>query len=850
MTTQLQGGSRGLRRKTLLALSAAAIPSLAVAVLLGLRLMTAVGGAEKSFDHAMSASRQLSEIRVVMETEHGLVARIPGELDLTKVDYYSRQITDLRLNIDTNLARLGVNKKIVEPATAAEIARVRDEMSAASDAILASARSFAQTTALAQVDGAFEPAYGSLAALLDAIQSNVHSIAEGARHDLRRSSDLAWVVTPLALIAALGALVFGFWSVQRNFVDPVLALTDRLVRMRKTGSPEIGARDDLAVRTDEVGTLARAFEQTMDELAEARRTLIAQSEAEIHVHLNRLNVAIDNMGQGLSMFDAEQKLIVCNRRYAEMYDLGPELVAPGTDLERIIAHRTTTDLVDAKRFAQDSLKAIADRTPWYYVQEMRDGRAVAISYQPMSGGGFVATHEDITERRKAEARMAYMAHHDALTGLFNRARFRQEIEGILDRKQGGEPVAVLYLDLDRFKTVNDTLGHPCGDALLQSVAERLRSCVGDSEILARLGGDEFAVIQTGSQPVDATALAAAIIDKLDQPYEIDGHQVVAGTSIGIAVAPHDGIDPDVLLKKADIALYRAKKDGRGTYRFFEAEMDASMQERHSLELDLRSALAKQEFTIAYQPLMSVKSNQVCGFEALLRWEHPQRGLISPVDFIPLAEETRIIVPIGRWVLKQACLAARTWPDDISVAVNLSPIQFKSGTLVLDVIAALAESGLPANRLELEITEGALLENTDNTMMVLNQLKELGARIAMDDFGTGYSSLGYLRSFPFDKIKIDRSFIRDISDVPESMAIIRAITSLGSSLGILVTAEGVETEEQLRRIQEEGCTEVQGYLFSKPRPDHELGALIARLDGKSLGGALSLPGLLGARASSF
>lgn len=388
---------------------------------------------------------------------------------------------------------------------------------------------------------------------------------------------------------------------------------------------------------------------------------------------------------------------------------------------------------------------------------------------------------------------------------------------------------MLCLDLDRFKTVNDTLGHPAGDALLQSVAERLRSCVGPSEIVARLGRDEFAVIQPGTQPVDATALAAAIIDKLD------GNQVLASTSIGIAVAPNDGDEPDALLKKADLALYRAKKDGRGTYRFFEADMDASMQERHSLELGLRSALARQEFAVAYQPLVNVTSKQVSGFEALLRWQHPERGAISPAEFIPLAEETGLIVPIGRWVLKQACLAARSWPDHIGVAVNLSPIQFKSGTLVLDVIAALAESGLPASRLELEITEGALLENTDNTMLVLNQLRELGARIAMDDFGTGYSSLSYLRSFPFDKIKIDRSFIGDISDAPESMAIIRAIMSLGRSLGMLVTAEGVETEDQLVRIQHEGCTDAQGYVFSKPRPAHELAALLERLDGKAVDG---------------
>jgi diguanylate cyclase (GGDEF)-like protein len=825
--TSLFGSS--LRAKTMLALAAAAVPALAAAVLLGITLVTAAGRAEKDFDTAMSAAQHLSDIRVLIETEHGIVTRIPAELNLENVDHYAQEIANSELGIEAKLARLVDNEQIIARGTASEIAAIRADMAAITGKIVVCARSFAQSTALALVHDSFEPANAALITMLDAVASNVNSIAENARKDLRRSSELAWLATPLALIAAVLAIGFGFWLVQRYFVDPVLRLTDHLVRIRQTGNPDIAAKGDLARRHDEVGTLARAFELTMDELAEARRELIARSEAEIHTHYQRLQVAINNMPQGLSMFDAAQKLIICNRRYADIYELGLDLTVPGTELARILDHRATTKLNDATGLLRESTKAMTEGGAWYYVQEMRDGRAIAISYQPMAGGGFVATHEDITERRRAEARIAHMAHHDALTDLLNRTRFREQIERVLAALGESDGVAVLCLDLDRFKSVNDTLGHPAGDALLQAVADRLRSCVRASDVVARLGGDEFAVVQCGAQPVDATTLATAIIQAVGQPYEINGHQINVGASLGIAIAPNDGADPDTLLKKADIALYRAKKDGRNTYRFFEGDMDAMMQERRVLEVGLRAALERNESEIFYQPLVNLKSRQVSGFEALLRWRHPPRGLVSPADFIPLAEEIGLIVPIGRWVLEQACVDAMKWPDQVKLAVNLSPVQFKGGNLVLDVISALAKSGLPARRLELEITESALLESTAATIATLDQLRELGVRISMDDFGTGYSSLGYLRSFPFDKIKIDQSFIRDLSDAPESIAIVRAIASLGSSLGMSVTAEGVETADQLRRIEIEGCTEVQGYLFSKPRPAHELQRLLRDLD---------------------
>jgi diguanylate cyclase (GGDEF)-like protein len=392
-----------------------------------------------------------------------------------------------------------------------------------------------------------------------------------------------------------------------------------------------------------------------------------------------------------------------------------------------------------------------------------------------------------------------------------------------------QTVSILSLDLDRFKKVNDTLGHPAGDRLLQAVAERMRGCVRAEDIVARLGGDEFAIVQvpTGQSP-NIASLAARLIDTVAAPYDIDGHQVVIGVSIGITIAPGDGDVPDVLMKNADLALYRAKADGGGVYRFFEVEMDARMQARSALELDLRKAIANGEFELYYQPIVDVKSGHATGCEALVRWHHPGRGLVMPGEFIPLAEETGLIVPLGEWILRQACAEAARWPKHVTVAVNVSPAQFKNRNIVQTVISALASSGLAAGRLELEITELVLLQETEGAFATLHQLHELGIRISMDDFGTGYSSLGYLRSFPFDKIKIDQSFIRDLSTKEDSVAIIRAVVGLGSSLGITTIAEGVETKDQLARLTEEGCDEVQGYLFSPPLPASDIQRVLGEL----------------------
>jgi diguanylate cyclase (GGDEF)-like protein/PAS domain S-box-containing protein len=557
-------------------------------------------------------------------------------------------------------------------------------------------------------------------------------------------------------------------------------------------------------------------------------TLPKKQEANLRQTNRRLDAALDNMSQGLCFFDAQNRLEVVNRRFFEIFGLSRDEIRPGTTFRHILelsvasqnhGGRTVDDLLSE----QANVRRYTNGTHFY---ELGDGRVVACVYNSTANGGWVATYEDVTERRQAETKIMHMARHDALTNLPNRVLFREEMQEALLR---GEELAVLFIDLDRFKSVNDTLGHPVGDELLCEVTKRLQHAISEFDTVARLGGDEFAIIQLGARPTLATELAARIIESISEPFEVLGNQVVIGSSIGIAIAPTDGNEPDQLLRNADMALYRAKSEGRGRYHFFQPEMDAQMQTRRSLELDLRKALADNEFELYYQPLVDLATDTVSGFEALVRWNHPEHGLIAPDNFIPVAEEIGLIVPIGDWVLKQACRDAMAWPDNISVAVNLSAVQFRNPTLALSVVGALGASGLPASRLELEITETVLLQDDRAVLDVLHQMRELGAKISMDDFGTGYSSLSYLRSFPFDKIKIDRSFIRELGkEKSDCVAIIRAVTRLGRSLGMITTAEGVETEEQLEILRAEDCTQVQGYLFSPPRPARDIPAILKKL----------------------
>ncbi len=434
---------------------------------------------------------------------------------------------------------------------------------------------------------------------------------------------------------------------------------------------------------------------------------------------------------------------------------------------------------------------------------------------------------DITERKRAEARIAFMAHHDALTELPNRVLLRERMEQMLSRlRRNGCGLAVHCIDIDNFKTVNDSLGHPVGDLLLQAVAERLRDTVRQEDVVARLGGDEFAILQADiTNTAEVASLAGRILAMLAEPFDLDGNVITAGASIGVAIAPGDGVEADQLLKNADMALYRAKGDGKNTVRFFEAEMDARAREHRRLELDLRAALQAGALQVHYQPLVQLATGAVTGCEALVRWRHPERGMVSPAEFVALAEETGLIGQLGAFVLKQACADAARWPEPIKVAVNLSPLQFRSGNLLAVVSEALEASGLAPARLELEITETLLLDRSGLVLTTLHALRALGINISMDDFGTGYSSLSYLRSFPFDKIKIDRSFVQDMGANADSQAIVKAIIGLGASLGITITAEGIETVSDMERLRDEGCDEGQGYLFSKARPNAEIVAAL-------------------------
>lgn len=673
----------------------------------------------------------------------------------------------------------------------------------------------------------------------------------------------------------------------------------------------------------------------------------------------RLDTAINNMSQGLLLFDDAERLIVCNRRYIEMYGLSPDIIKPGCTFREAIAHRQATGSFsgDVEEYCISTLQGTAQEN--ITVIRTTDGRSIQITNRPVKGGGWVATHEDITERENlqyerdrdraflnriidhiptqitvknvqdrryvlansvaenqfgmnrdeiiggtahdvfdadlatritaaddvaletpnghllendlswdigagkrfitarrivicdrdndpqylvnlvedvterklSDDRIVHLAHYDALTDLPNRALFHARLEDEIRRIKGDTQFAVLYIDIDEFKTINDSLGHAVGDELLKVVGTRLRSCIKDADFVARLGGDEFAIVQTAVRSDDDVAdLVTRIYSEIRDPYECLGHQISTDASIGIALAPRDGTDIDQLLKNADLAMYDAKADGRRTYRFFQPTMHERAKLRRQLELDLRQIITdgtyrEGGFEIHYQPLVSLRDDGVTGCEALLRWHHPERGTISPAEFIPVAEETGLIAELGEWVLATACAQAATWPRHVKIAVNVSPIQFKSQGLALKIVSALAASGLAANRLELEITEAVLIRDDETALAILHQLREIGVRIALDDFGTGYSSLSYLQRFPFDKIKIDRSFINDIAEAGGSTPIVNAVVSIASARNMTTTAEGVESDAQRQVLRTLGCTEMQGYLFSAAKPAEAIAKLL-------------------------
>ncbi|WP_407120519.1 EAL domain-containing protein [Bradyrhizobium sp. STM 3561] len=686
-----------------------------------------------------------------------------------------------------------------------------------------------------------------------------------------------------------------------------------------------------------------------------------EAKERIELERQRLDTALNNMSQGLILYDAAGYIVICNRRYADMFGLSHDVIKPGCHIREVMYHRKERGAFDGnvEEFWADVMRTVAEGTVSTRTHQLANGRAFHVINTPLAQGGWVATIEDITERRDLEQerdrnhtflreiidhipsqitvkdaqtrqyllvnriaeevfnetgetivgktatdilpapeavivkrdddallqspdqllvkeqswprrtggqrhtiskrigirdkagkpryiinviedvterrrdheKIAHMAHYDALTDLPNRTLFREQIERELAKVADGCQFALLYIDVDEFKGINDSLGHHVGDELLKAIAGRLRGCLKQGDLIARLGGDEFAVIQTGiASSADVLSFVTRIYQAIRQPYHCLGHQLSTDASIGIALAPQDGADLDQLIKNADLAMYGAKAEGRRTHRFFEPAMDASAKARLSMELDLRQALVNGGFEIHYQPLVDLRTNEVSGCEALLRWRHPERGMVSPAEFIPIAEDTGLITELGDWVLRMACNEAATWPAHVRVAVNVSPVQLKCDTLALRIAGALAASGLDPRRLELEITEAVLIRDDEAALSILHQLRSIGVRIALDDFGTGYSSLSYLKRFPFDKIKIDRCFVADIAETSGAPVIVQAVVNIAAVSNMTTVAEGVETEAQRDMLRALGCTQMQGYLFSAPKPASEVRRLFGPGDG--------------------
>jgi len=621
---------------------------------------------------------------------------------------------------------------------------------------------------------------------------------EGIRASSR--SVVAWV---LAGTLASGLLIvpLGLFSLRRVMAR-VHGIGGALVRL---------ARNDTSVDVpgvehhDEVGQLARSVA-----VFKAKSIELLQKKAELERVNLQLEAAVNNMPLGLSMFDAQHRLLVCNRRYVEMYDLPPELTLRGTPYCALWEHR---EKKGALHYPAEGSREPDFNRPGSMTIEFGSEKTYSVARQPLKGGGWVALHEDITLRRRQEQEITHLARHDPLTNLANRALFREQLQQALLRLGRGQGFAVLCLDLDRFKPVNDTLGHPVGDALLRQVSERLLSCVRQGDLVARLGGDEFAIIQANVRDSDSSEkLAVRVVEAVGKPYVINGHHIEISTSMGIVLAPRDGSDADLLMNNADLALYRTKADGRNGYSFFKSEMNEHVLVRRSLEADLRRALEEDGLSLWYQPAVCLKRGTVTGLEALLRWTHPERGTIAPAEFIALAEESGLMGEVGDWALRRACMQAARWSSPARVAINLSPLQIKRN-LTEVVLQALADSGLAPSRLELEITEVVLMQDSHNTLAMLHQLRQLGVRIVMDNFGRGYCSVSYLRSFPFDKVKVDRALIAGMDRSAPTRAVIAGIVGMGNGLRMSTVAEGIENFAQLQTVRGFGCNEAQGYFFS-------------------------------------
>jgi diguanylate cyclase (GGDEF)-like protein len=659
--------------------------------------------------------------------------------------------------------------------------------------------------------GATDDDFQKVAADLGEIADLAGAQTRAAAQEFVTRSEMNRKVLALGVVAATLLSFFVALVVSRSIVEPIQSVTRAMTEV-SAGNVDFDLGDQ--TRRDEIGQMVRA---------------IATFRQNLGVQTLRLDTALNNMSQGLGMFDAAQRVVVCNDRFARMYGLSPEQARPGTSLRQIVERRIENGFYAGENPAQYMKQQLAPVvSESNTVEELSDGRAIFVSCQPMADGGWVTTHEDISERRRIEKQIAHMASHDALTGLANRTRLIEKLDRALaEANEAGSGVAVHFIDLDRFKDVNDNFGHHGGDVLLRTFAERLCAMTRPDDEVARLGGDEFVVLQAGiAGAADAEDFARRVAAALSAPVRFESYEIRTTVSIGLALSPGDGDSPERLLKCADQALYRAKADGRNCVRCFLPEMDAQMRSRVELENAIRNALLHDRFVLYYQPIFETKSRTLLGFEALIRLPVEDGTLIAPMTFIPVAEDLHLIDKVGAWVLRKACHAAVRWPEHLTVAVNVSAAQFRAGGVCAMIAAALQEADLAAHRLEVEITESLLLDDSETVMKELRIIKALGVAIVMDDFGSGYSSLSYLWRFPFDKIKIDQSFMTGLSRAGrDAETVVKTILALGRELRVHVTVEGVETAEQMSFVDEANAEQAQGFYLGRPVPESEIAANI-------------------------